>query len=176
MAQPLPTASMSAIVACRAKLVGILNAYAGRTIAGDAYLTLCRELAGVVLRGGKSSAVDQFDTGLDHREDASAVYRSVQALVAGKTMTPELAKTAAFRMAGNMDSLRAGREVTEFLGSIMSNRLPTDVAERARRLLRLTDELESVSDECAKILKVVRRLRSQKQSISNFCSRRGWYF
>ena len=58
------------------------------------------------------------------------------------------------------------KEVTEFLGSIMSNRLPTDVAERARRLLRLTDELESVSDECAKILKVVRRLRSQKQSIS----------
>ena len=59
------------------------------------------------------------------------------------------------------------KEVTEFLGSIMSARLPTDVAERARRLLRLTDELESVSDECAKILKVVRRLRVQKQKISS---------
>jgi len=59
------------------------------------------------------------------------------------------------------------REVTEFLGSIMSKRLSWDVAERARRLLRLTDELESVSDECAQVLKVVKRLRKQKQKISD---------
>ena len=58
------------------------------------------------------------------------------------------------------------REVTEFLGSIMSKRLSWAVAERARRLLRLTDELESVSDECAQVLKVVKRLRKQKQQIS----------
>ena len=58
------------------------------------------------------------------------------------------------------------REVTEFLGSIMSKRLSWDVSERARRLLRLTDELESVSDECAAILKVVRRLRKQHEQIS----------
>ena len=58
------------------------------------------------------------------------------------------------------------REVTEFLGSIMSKRLALDVSERARRLLRLTDELESVSDECATILKVVKRLRRQKQKMS----------
>jgi len=62
------------------------------------------------------------------------------------------------------------REVTEFLGSIMSKRLSWDVAERARRLLRLTDELESVSDECAQVLKVVKRLRKQKQSISSVSS------
>ena len=59
------------------------------------------------------------------------------------------------------------KEVTEFLGSIMSKRLAFDVSERARRLLRLTDELESVSDECATILKVVKRLRRQKQRISD---------
>ena len=58
------------------------------------------------------------------------------------------------------------KEVTEFLGSIMSKRLALDVSERARRLLRLTDELESVSDECAAILKVVKRLRRQKQQMS----------
>ena len=58
------------------------------------------------------------------------------------------------------------KEVTEFLGSIMSKRLAFDVSERARRLLRLTDELESVSDECATILKVVKRLRRQKQQMS----------
>ena len=59
------------------------------------------------------------------------------------------------------------REVTEFLGSIMTKRLPQDVAERARRLLRLTDELESVSDEAAQILKVIKRLRKQGQKISD---------
>ena len=58
------------------------------------------------------------------------------------------------------------KEVTEFLGSIMSKRLPRDVAERAQRLLRLTDELESVSDECATVLKVVKRLRKQRQKMS----------
>lgn len=58
------------------------------------------------------------------------------------------------------------REVTEFLGSMMSKRLAVDLSERARRLLRLTDELESVSDECAKVYKVVRRLRDDKQQIS----------
>ena len=58
------------------------------------------------------------------------------------------------------------KEVTEFLGSIMSKRLPRDVAERAQRLLRLTDELESVSDECATVVKVVKRLRKQGQRMS----------
>lgn len=59
------------------------------------------------------------------------------------------------------------REVTEFLGSIMSSRLALDVSERARRLLRLTDELESISDETAAILKVIKRLRKQGQKISD---------
>ncbi len=57
-------------------------------------------------------------------------------------------------------------EVTEFLGAIMSKRLAWDVAERARRLLRLTDELESISDECAQVLKVTKRLRKHGQKIS----------
>ena len=58
------------------------------------------------------------------------------------------------------------REVTEFLGKITSKRLASDVAERAQRLVRLTDELESVSDECAAVLKAVNRLRKQNQKIS----------
>ncbi len=59
------------------------------------------------------------------------------------------------------------REVTEFLGKVMLKRLPSDVAERARRLLRMTDELESVSDEAATILKVVTRLERKDQKISD---------
>ena len=59
------------------------------------------------------------------------------------------------------------KEVTEYLGNVMSKRLSWDVAERARRLLRLTDELESVSDETAAVLKAVKRLRKQNQKISD---------
>ena len=59
------------------------------------------------------------------------------------------------------------REVTEFLGQVMVKRLPADTAERARRLLRLTDELESVSDETATILKVTHRLRKNGQEFSD---------
>lgn len=59
------------------------------------------------------------------------------------------------------------REVTEFLGKIMVRRVPAAVSERARRLLRMTDELESVSDEAATILKVTRRLRKDGQNFSS---------
>lgn len=59
------------------------------------------------------------------------------------------------------------REVTEFLGAIMSKRLAKDVAERAQRLLRFTDELESVSDETAAVLKAVKRLRKQNEVMSD---------
>ena len=59
------------------------------------------------------------------------------------------------------------REVTEFLGEIMVRRVSAAVSKRARRLLRLTDELESVSDEAATILKVTRRLRKDEQTFSD---------
>ena len=58
------------------------------------------------------------------------------------------------------------REVTEFLGKIMVKRAPAAVSARVRRLLRLSDELESVSDEAAAILKVTRRLRKSGQNFS----------
>ena len=66
---------------------------------------------------------------------------------------------------GILDNVQ--REVTEFLGQVMVKRLPAATAERARRLLRLTDELESVSDEAATILKVTHRLRKNGQEFSD---------
>jgi phosphate:Na+ symporter len=62
------------------------------------------------------------------------------------------------------------REITEFLGKVMLKRLPSPVAERARRLLRLSDELESVSDETATILKVLNRLSGKGLKISETSS------
>ena len=58
------------------------------------------------------------------------------------------------------------REVTEYLGDVMKKRLPGAVANRARLLLRVTDELESASDEAAQVLKVVKRLRRENQAMS----------
>ena len=59
------------------------------------------------------------------------------------------------------------REITEFLGKIMVKRAPTEVSDRVRRLLRLSDELESISDEAAAILKATRRLRKGGQNFSD---------
>ncbi|MBQ6140853.1 MAG: Na/Pi cotransporter family protein [Kiritimatiellae bacterium] len=58
------------------------------------------------------------------------------------------------------------REITEFLGKIMVKCAPTEVSDRIGRLLRLSDELESVSDEAAAILKATRRLRKGGQNFS----------
>ncbi len=62
------------------------------------------------------------------------------------------------------------KEITEFIGKVMAARLPQEVADRARLILRLSDELESVSDEAPAILKAVRRLRADGQRISDVSS------
>ena len=96
------------------------------------------------------------DSGLD-------VLESVRKVIAGETEDESVENHILHREA-ILDNVQ--REVTEFLGSVMTKRLAFDVSERARRLLRLTDELESVSDEAAAIVRVIRRLRKQKQKIS----------
>ena len=58
------------------------------------------------------------------------------------------------------------KEITEFLAGISSKRLAKDVAARVQRILRFTDELESVSDEMVSIVKAVRRLRKANQAMS----------
>ena len=63
-----------------------------------------------------------------------------------------------------LDSVQ--REITDFLGQIMTGRLPQDVANHARTLLRVTDEYESVSDEVASLLKMMRRLHNNKLELS----------
>ena len=50
-------------------------------------------------------------------------------------------------------------EVSQFLGVIMTTPLPSDVANRARMLLRVADELESVSDDVTAIMKLFIRMR-----------------
>ena len=54
---------------------------------------------------------------------------------------------------------RVQQEVTEFLGRVMTSRLPEDVAALARSLLRITDELETISDEECTVIKALNRFR-----------------
>jgi phosphate:Na+ symporter len=61
---------------------------------------------------------------------------------------------------------RVQHEVSNFLGKVMSAHLPMDVAYRARMLLRVADEYESVSDEVQSLLKMMRRMRSNGMTLS----------
>ena len=58
-------------------------------------------------------------------------------------------------------------EVSDFLGKVMSAHLPLDVAYRARMLLRVADEYESVSDEVQALLKMIMRMRSNGMTLSD---------
>lgn len=62
-----------------------------------------------------------------------------------------------FRREGILDRIQ--QEITEFLGRVMTSRLPEDVAGQARSLLRITDELETISDEECTIIKALKRFR-----------------
>lgn len=55
---------------------------------------------------------------------------------------------------------RVQQEITEFLGRVMTTRLPLNVADQARALLRITDELESISDAECTVVKALKRFRS----------------
>ncbi len=58
-------------------------------------------------------------------------------------------------------------EITEFLGKVMSARLPSSVAEYARALLRIADEYESLSDEFPVIVRAFRRVRAENPSAAS---------
>ena len=96
------------------------------------------------------------------RDSDLELLQLVRKVIEGEAETED--EEHIFHREGVLDNVQ--REVTEYLGSVMMKRLPVDVAERARRLLRLTDELESVSDEASTIVKVTRRLRRNGQQIS----------
>jgi len=58
-------------------------------------------------------------------------------------------------------------EVSDFLGKVMSAHLPLDVAYRARMLLRVADEYESVSDEVRSLLKMIQKMRNNDMALSH---------
>jgi phosphate:Na+ symporter len=55
------------------------------------------------------------------------------------------------------------KEVTEYLGNMLSGNVPHDVVERGREQLRMADEYESISDYLANILKL--HIKMQKENM-----------
>ena len=86
---------------------------------------------------------------------------------AGFRSTFENGKSLASRLFA-MWILRLQGDGVGRVGTVASKRTFHDAVQRnrARRLLRLSDELESVSDEASTILKVTRRLRRGGQEFS----------
>lgn len=111
-----PTASLGSIINYRLQFLAKLKPHLGHLIAEDRYLTICRELAGDVLKKSKTGVVVQFDSELDERPDVSHVYRSVQALLAGHVLDKDLMFRAAFRLAGNIHAFKAGATIAPFKG------------------------------------------------------------
>lgn len=83
------------------------------------------------------------------------MLETVRAALAGKAKEKDEARV--FHREGILD--RVQQEITEFLGRVMTSRLPVDVADQARALLRITDELETVSDEECTVMKALKRFR-----------------
>lgn len=99
-------------------------------------------------------------------ESGIDLLESVRAVLTGQARPKD--EEHIFHREAVLDNVQ--REITEFMGKVMAARLPQEVADRARMILRLTDEFESVSDEAPAILKAVRRLRADGQRISDVSS------
>ena len=96
------------------------------------------------------------------RDSDLELLSCVRSVIAGES--DERTEEHILHREGVLDNVQ--REVTEFLGKIMVKRAPASVSARVRRLLRMSDELESVSDEVAAILKATRRIRKDGQRFS----------
>ncbi len=91
-----------------------------------------------------------------------AVLDDFRKVLAGES-SADFEKTI-FHTEEEMDVIQ--HEVSGFLGAIMTTPLPSDVANRARMLLRVADEYESISDDAAALLKQFIRMRRMDKTLS----------
>lgn len=109
-------------------------------------------------------AVEQARKEVEHMSHrCEALLDNFRTVLMGEGSTD--IENSIFHAEEEMDVLQ--HEVSEFLGVIMTTNLPSDVANRARMLLRVADEYESVSDEAAALLKQVIRMRKAGMKLSD---------
>ena len=121
---------------------------------------------GALRLGARFSPVIACDQALREvqfmRDSDTEMLRRVRLALAGSAGAADFAFVA--KREAKLDVLQ--KEVTDFLGDLLAKRMAPDVAARARRLLRVADELESVSDEAAAMFRSIKRLKREKQDFS----------
>ncbi len=91
----------------------------------------------------------------------SKMFGFLRDLVSARRMDEELVKRL-FHREEVLDIVQ--KEVTEFLGNILSGNVSHEVVESGREQLRMADEYESISDYIAAILKLY--IRAEKEGIA----------
>jgi phosphate:Na+ symporter len=91
------------------------------------------------------------------------MFRFLREIVTSKTPDEGLIKKL-FHREEVLDIVQ--KEVTEFLGNMLSGNVSHDVVERGREQLRMADEYESISDYLANILKFHIKLRKEEMFFS----------
>lgn len=97
-------------------------------------------------------------------ESVLDIMESVRELITGDG--GEKTRNHIFHREAVLDNIQ--REITEFIGKILTSRLESATAMRARKILRLADELESLSDKGPKIVRALDRLHDEGAKLSGF--------
>ncbi|MDA3900658.1 MAG: Na/Pi cotransporter family protein [Spirochaetes bacterium] len=91
------------------------------------------------------------------------MLNTLKAILSGEKRSQSVINSI-FKDEEKLDSMQS--EITEFLTDLMSEPLPIEVAEECKEHLRMCDELESVSDYIAQILKLILRLQDNDTHLS----------
>ncbi len=112
-------------------------------------------------------AVEQARKEVENMSDVAAdmLIRFRAFFVAG--VDNDELENSLFQSEEDLDAIQ--HQVSTFLGTVMSSHLSTDVARRARMLLRVADEYESVSDEVVALLKTVLRMKKHNFILPDTC-------
>ncbi len=108
-------------------------------------------------------AVEQARKQVEYMADCNSIILSEFRTILAGEQSEDLEQHI-FNTEDKLDRIQ--HEVSIFLGKVMTMKMPNETAQRARMLLRVADEFESVSDEVVSLLKVVKRMRSNEMKLS----------
>lgn len=112
-------------------------------------------------------AVEQARSEVENMSDVTTdMLARFRGYLSANTPNPEL-EDSFFKDESTLDLVQ--HQVSTFLGTVMSSHLSRDVAARARMLLRVADEYESVSDDVVILLKNLLRMRGQNLPLPDTC-------